>query len=429
MFNKLAKISEWGVRPDTLPHLAYHIRLTNVLLLLMLIGSILETLLCFATGAIEAGLLNSTAPMVFGAGLYLMKTGRTKFARMFVIIVASCAGYAFVTALGPHSYFQFIYFFVSAFSFAIFSIEEKGYLLFAAVVPMICFILLEITHYEPIFGITPIQFGPTQLILARTFSLCMIWAIMLTHFFYFFRYRRRSEEQLVSSAKMVALGRMAAGIAHEVNNPLQIIVSAAEKMRILARSSGLTMEQVNSIADQIQSVSMRIADINKGLLSLSRDATQDPFIPVPVQSLLKLSLDFSKAHLESHKIELRVREFPKELTVYGRETQLSEVILNLINNASYAVQDSKVKIIEIKVMHSMEWVRIEVSDSGPGISPKILHRIFDPFFTTKPVGKGTGLGLSISQSIMAAHGGKLYYEPKGLGARFVIQVPRGPDVI
>ncbi len=424
MWKQLVQVSEWGINSEATPYQAYHIRLTNILVLMMLIGSIFQTIVCFATGAVQAGLINSSAPVVFGFTLYLMKLGYTVFARMFFLTISSIAAYFFISSLGPDTYFQFIYLFGSAFSFAIFSIEEKKSLIFSALTPLFCFVMLEATHYQPLFGMERAKFSVDQLATFRVLFMLLIWSIMLAHFFYFFRDRRRSHEQLISSAKMVAMGRMAAGIAHEVNNPLQVIVSSAERVKLAARDTGEVKEQLNKLSDQILSVSKRIGDINKGLLTIARDATYDDYEPVCVQGLVKLCLDFCQAHLNSNQIELRLDEIPKGLKVIGRETQLSEVILNIINNSSYAVQDSKTKIIDIKVTPSKRWVDIEIADSGPGVNPKVLHRIFDPFFTTKPVGKGTGLGLSISDSIMRAHGGKIYYEAKSAGARFVIRIPR-----
>ena len=429
----IRRIAEWGIHPDTPLEQAHHFRLTNVLLLFMFFASFLQTALCFLTGAYDAGLLNSTAPVVFGSGLLLMKEGRTTIARVFVVIISYTAGYAVVASMGPESYFQFIFLFASAFSLAFFSVHERGLLAFGLITPIFYFALLEITHYEPVLGMSRAQPGPNQIIAMRIVSMVIIWSLMVFHFFYFIRDRRKAQEQLVSSAKMVSMGRMAAGIAHEVNNPLQLIVSHAERMKNMATkafapASDASPDRLIAVADQIQSVAMRIGSINKGLLAISRDAASDPMHEVSVRTVLNLSLDLCRAHLESNRVELRVSEFPQTWTVIGRETQLSEVILNLLNNAYDAVLEAAVRRIEIEVKAEREWIEIAISDSGPGVSPKVVHRIFDPFFTTKPLGKGTGLGLSISHGIMAAHGGHIAYDPRASGARFLIRIPRGVDL-
>ena len=428
MIKFVRRIAEWGIRPDTPIELAHHIRLTNVLLLFLFFGSIGETLVCFGTGAIDAAIFNCSAPIVFGGGLLLMRSGHINVARIFIVTVSYSAAYALVATLGQDSYFQFILLFASAFSLAFFSLDEKKLLIPAMVLPLIAFILLEVNGYQPVLGMSRAHLGKNQLIVMQIFSLALIWSLMVFHFFYFVRDRKRSQEQLVSSAKMVAMGRMAAGIAHEVNNPLQLIMSHAERLRNVAKTTGPAQDQLNQISDQIQSVALRIGSINKGLLALSRDATSDPLVEVPVYIIVDHSLAYCRAHLESHQIDLRISKIPKEWTVMGREAQLSEVILNILNNAYYAVADCQQKWIQIDTKAETNWIEISISDSGPGVSPKILHRIFDPFFTTKPVGKGTGLGLSVSQSLMAAHGGQLYYEPQTVGGKFVIRVPRAMDM-
>lgn len=394
----------------------------------MFFGSIAETIVCFATGATEAAVLNSSAPLVFASGLLLMRAGRTTLARILVVLISYFAAYAFVASLGPESYFQFILLFASAFSLAFFSLREKWMLLMAMILPLIAFILLEVTHYEPILGMTRAKLGEIQIIVMQIASLGLIWLLMIFHFFYFIRDRRRSQEQLISSAKMVAMGRMAAGIAHEVNNPLQLIVSHAARIRQVAKIAGPAQDSLNTISDQIQAVAMRIGSINKGLLALSRDAASDPLVEVCVESVVKLSLDYCRAHLESHQVNISIADIPKKWAVFGREAQLSEVILNILNNAYYAVLDCAEKWVRVETTADSKWIEIAISDSGPGVNPKLLHRIFDPFFTTKPVGKGTGLGLSVSQGIMAAHGGQIYYDQQPQGAKFVIRIPRAPDL-
>jgi signal transduction histidine kinase len=418
---------EWGVQPHSSTDQAQHFRLTNLLLIGLFFGSVIETVVCFASGAYEAALLNSTAPFVFAAGLALMKFGYTVTARVFVLLICNVAGYAFACSLGPESYFQFIFLFASAFSVVFFSVEETVPLLFALLAPLITFSTLEFNHFEPIFGMSRAPLNTTTLARMRVTSMAAIWLLMIFHFFYFMRDRRRSRVQLVSSAKMVATGRMAAGIAHEVNNPLQLIVSHAEKLKKIARSETLTQEQICNISDQIQSVAMRIASINKGLLSLARDASGDPLLKVPLHAIVKLSLDFSRARLESQNVEVSLSDIPLEWNVIGRETQLAEVILNVLNNAYDAVVDSQIKHVQIIASADKSWVELAISDSGSGVSEKLRQRIFDPFFTTKPIGKGTGLGLSISQAIMSVHGGKIYYAPVSTGGKFVIRIPRGPD--
>lgn len=427
MTQYIRRVAEWGIRPDTPVDIAHHYRLTNVLLLSMFVASFFMTPICFVIGASQAGQVNLAAPFVFGGGLLLMRLGRPNLARLFVLGAGFAATYAMVASLGPESYFQFVFLFASGFAFAFFSTEEKFLLAFGLLAPLGCFIALELTHYEPVFGMTRPEFNDSNTLVIRIASSAVTWFLMVFYFLYFNRDRRKAQERLVSSAKMAALGRMAAGIAHEINNPLQIIVAHADRMKRIMESGEGPSEKILDGLNQIQSVAMRIASINKGLLALSRNTASDPLVPVPVRSILKLALEFCQAHWESRQIELRLGVIPSGLTVVGRETQLTEVLLNILDNAYDAVSESRSKWIQIDIVTEREHVELIVTDSGSGVDPAILHRIFDPFFTTKPVGQGTGLGLSVSHAIMAAHGGQIFYDAKSGQSRFVIRAPRGPD--
>jgi signal transduction histidine kinase len=421
------RVTAWGIREDTPFEEATYLRLTNVLLLFMLIGSVFETAACFAAGAYQAGLLNSTAPFLFGGGLLLMRSGRTLVARLLVLTIAYLAGYALATILGPEAQIQLLLLFASAISFTFFSLEQWPYILYGLALPIVCFVLLELTRYEPVFGFTRTSLPASALLLIRVSLVMIIWLLVVAQVAYHIRARRRTQEQLVSSAKMVALGQMASGIAHEVNNPLFLIVAHAERLENIATSGTVPAQQALEIAGKIQDIAMRIGAIVHGLQTLSRDASGDPFVELPLHSLVSLTLDYCNARIRSQQVELRIRQIPEKWTVIGREAQLSEVILNVLDNALDAVVHLDTRWIEIEAGETKESVEIKITDSGSGIASELRKKIFDPFFTTKPVGKGTGLGLSVSRGIMAAHGGKIAYDENFPGTRFVIRVPRGRD--
>ncbi len=428
MKNFFRRITLWGLRANTSPEEANYLRLTNVLLLFLFFASIFETIACFAAGAIQAGLLNSTAPLVFGGGLLLMRTGRTLLARVLVLTVAYTAGHALATILGPDAQIQQIILFGSALSFTFFSLNRWKYILYGLTLPVVSYVLLEVTHYAPIWGFTRAPLSPPQLLLLRIVSVMIVWLLVIGQLAYHIRERRRSQERLVSSAKLAALGQMAAGIAHEINNPLMLILGQSNRLAAGAEDGPVPPQQALAISERIEAIVMRIGAIVRGLQTLSRDSSGDPFVEVPLLALLNLTLDYCRERIKVNGVELRVGAIPGAWTAVGRESQLSEVLLNVLNNALDATLLLEERWIDIAASESSEGLIIKVTDSGLGIEPAIRKKIFDPFFTTKPIGQGTGLGLSIARGIMGIHGGAVSYDEHSPRTRFVIQIPRGADL-
>ncbi len=161
----------------------------------------------------------------------------------------------------------------------------------------------------------------------------------------------------------------------------------------------------------------------RGLLALSRDASGDPFVEIPLDRVLNLTLDCCRVRVEAQGVSFRVDEIPKNCRVIGREAQISEVFLNLINNSLDAIKLLDDRWIEIKVNSTGAHAEVAITDSGNGIPLVVRRKMFDPFFTTKPAGKGTGLGLSVSRGIMTAHRGQISYDDKSPRTRFVIRLP------
>ncbi|MBC7713470.1 MAG: CHASE domain-containing protein [Rhizobacter sp.] len=242
-------------------------------------------------------------------------------------------------------------------------------------------------------------------------------------------------EKLVASAKMSSLGEMAGGIAHEINNPLTIIIGKTSllKRRLEfnhADSVSETEKLNHSISDEltnIQITAKRIGSIIRGLRSFSRNAENDLMEKVQVSTLVNETLEFSRERFKFHSIDLKLdMDADESLYVNGRAAQLLQVLVNLLNNAYDAVENLNVRWVELKVSHADQICRISVTDSGDGIDPEVLEKIMMPFFTTKEVGKGTGLGLSISKGIIEDHKGKLYYDTTCANTSFVIELPLLP---
>ncbi|MBX2994544.1 MAG: GHKL domain-containing protein [Bdellovibrionaceae bacterium] len=209
-------------------------------------------------------------------------------------------------------------------------------------------------------------------------------------------------QKLESSARWSALGEMAGSIAHEINNPLAIIMG---KSQLILRKE-ITDDVRNSLNGIIKTT-QRIADIIQSLRVLSRDASRDPFEFVPAAVILKDAMGLSSERLRKKEIEVSISENFDSYEISCRRVQIAQILVNLINNAVDALEGSEKRWIQINLAEKAGLLTLSIVDSGHGFSKDIQSKVMTPFFTTKEIGKGTGLGLSLSKAIMTAHGGQL----------------------
>lgn len=225
--------------------------------------------------------------------------------------------------------------------------------------------------------------------------------------------------KLTNSAKFSALGEMASGIAHEINNPLAIIVAKAETLQSKVASGNLTPEKITPELQKIVETGFRITKIVSSLRSLSRDGEAMPAAWFPLDNAIADGLDLFREKLTSLGIQLILNE-SKDLDVYFSRVQLGQVIVNLLSNSLDAIQESETPWIEITVVQNANVLELHFKDSGKGIPAHIRQKIMTPFFTTKELGKGTGLGLSISKGIIEKNGGTFSYDETCPNTKFII---------
>lgn len=230
------------------------------------------------------------------------------------------------------------------------------------------------------------------------------------------------QEMLAESSRLASLGQMAGGIAHEINNPLAIIqVKASQVRRMLENDKNNKLITIPYLKD-IEKTSQRISQIIGGLKTFARDGSQDPFVPWSVSQIISETVSLCAEKFKEKNVQLTISPL-NEIEINCLPVQLSQVLLNLLNNAFYAVQSLDEKWVRIDVTLENETLNISVTDSGSGIPHDIAEKLMNPFFTTKPVGQGTGLGLSISTGIIKNHNGVLKLDRHCKNTRFVIQLP------
>jgi two-component system NtrC family sensor kinase len=241
------------------------------------------------------------------------------------------------------------------------------------------------------------------------------------------RKKAASDELVMQSSKMAALGKMAAGIAHEINNPLAVISEKAGWMKdLLAMEDVAKSENLQELADAVNKIEyhvVRAKTVTHRLLGFAR--RMEPLTErVSINNVLDESIEFLKNEARYRNIEIQANYAPDLPLITTDQAQLQQVFLNMLNNAIDAIgKDGVIRINTRGVTRNNE-LSIEISDNGPGIAKEMLPKIFDPFFTTKEVGKGTGLGLSISYSIMEKLGGRIMVaSEEGKGTTFTMYLP------
>jgi PAS domain S-box-containing protein len=227
---------------------------------------------------------------------------------------------------------------------------------------------------------------------------------------------QKTQSQLVQSGKLASIGELAAGVAHELNQPLMVIRSTAQYIQLARKKNKFTMDEMDELIDTLEKNTSRMMKIINHLRMFSRQSEKE-FTQVNVNKVIEDAFLLLSEQLRLRNISVN-QELANHLPeIFGDPNQLEQVILNLLSNARDAIttkmescKKTYAGIITISTQYDRSdtgYITISVKDNGSGIDESIVEKIFDPFYTTKDVGKGTGLGLSISYGIIEAHKGKI----------------------
>ncbi|MBU4523816.1 MAG: cache domain-containing protein [Desulfomicrobium sp.] len=266
--------------------------------------------------------------------------------------------------------------------------------------------------------------------------------------------QKKIQEVMIQSEKMISVGGIAAGIAHEINNPLGIVLQASQNLVTrtrpdfpknleVARDIGLDLElldrymkerKLHVFIEDIREAGKRAAFIVRNMLDFSRRSESERRLcsmrDIAEKSLSLAGSDYDlKKNYDFKRIRVEILQEGDIPLVFCSETEIEQVFLNLFRNSAQAISDSAKPVqnprISVRISSAGDWVHIEIDDNGPGIPQEVQRRIFEPFFTTKKPGEGTGLGLSVSYFIITrGHGGRIYAATNEEGGtRFTIELP------
>jgi PAS domain S-box-containing protein len=243
--------------------------------------------------------------------------------------------------------------------------------------------------------------------------------------------RKQMQSRLLLADRLASVGTLAAGIAHEINNPLAFVLSnlgflEQECQRLMEQLPAEALREMQEVLSETYQGAERMRHIMRDLRTLSRDDGEQ-LCAVDVREVLESSLRLVRNELRG-RAQL-MKDFEPVPVVWASEIRLGQVFLNLLINAAQALPPDQPERNEVRVRVRAIGTRvvIEVADTGTGIAPEVRDRIFDPFFTTKPVGTGTGLGLSICHGIVSGLGGEITVESElGRGTTFRITLPAAP---
>lgn len=407
-----------GLSDATPERLARHIRVTNALALVGMVLSLASAPIDVISRVWAVVITDVLGGAMFAACPLLNARGRYLAARISFGLAANLVMLVGVLGAGAAPELRAVFFPLALLPFLIFSLRERGWLAVFVSLPVIGYFA---TSFAP-------QHAPeSALAVYLVYAPALSFALIIGGSLIFAYVERSANERLAQTqakaaqaTRLVALGEMASGIAHEIRNPLSAIQLAASHIVEQPNDPAL----VAQLGERIQRIVGRTDRIIDTLRSFSRDASGDPFADKPVERIVGEALELCGKRFADSGVALEVPAISPDLVIECRSVQLSQVLVNLLSNAYDAVAMMPSPWVKIDVATEDASITIAVTDSGAGIPTELRQRLFEPFFTTKGPDRGTGLGLSLSRSIVVAHHGMLELDDRAPNTRFVLRVPR-----
>jgi signal transduction histidine kinase len=421
-----------GTKPSDSAARARSIRMSNLIGLSVVLNTSLTVLIFLYLEDYQLVKAGSLINVLYLASCISTFVGYPTLGRTLLLLFGNLTIFYFSSIFRGSLNLQFLFFSLSVSPFMFFSWEERKFYGFG-LLSVFLFLLGE--YYDWSFFV-----AHPHLYSSKIFRLLFILASsyqVIGGFLYFLfqsvKFEAESIENLrklelvhiqqMQVQKMTSLGEMSGGVSHEINNPLMII---SGKVLHIKRelSKSLPLENASfAHLEIIERMVERISQIILALRTFSRNSVRDPSEIVLVKDIVNMTLDLCRERYTSSGIELEL-DFESGLKISCRPVEISQVLLNLLNNSYDAVKTASKPKIKIESRSTGDCVEILVQDNGVGVSSDVAIKMMDPFFTTKEIGKGTGLGLSISKGLIESHRGTLNYLSDEELTTFQIKLPQ-----
>jgi signal transduction histidine kinase len=386
------------------------------------------------------GIADALVTPLLALPLLLNRRGYKQSARLVLIVVTNLDVFIFCAMQGKSAGVYLYFFPMITLPWALFGRRLRPFKWPATLLPAALLAILELTGYRPLPFLP--RYPAPEVYFYGSAAAAFLFSYLSLH--YFGKSQRLHEEaltrlvgeleserrklllqqaQMVASAKMAALGEMAGGVAHEINNPLTAIKLLSGQLVVAAPSSS-----VAAMANKIKATVDRIARIIDALLRFSRESDSGPVEDTALNRIVDDTLDLCQARFKNRGVLLEVERAGEDVRARCNPVLVSQALLNLLNNAFDAVNGQVRPCVCVRVAHTDGCCQISVADNGPGVPETLRDRIFEPFFTTKPIGAGVGVGLSITKGIVEAQHGTLELTTGGQGACFSIRFPDAEPV-
>lgn len=360
--------------------------------------------------------------------LLFMRMGLSTLSKLTFITFSNLAVFLNARLATQESNIEFFLWVTISLPFFMFTTQENKKSIYFSVLFPILLVLILVLNPSPL--ILPLDIDHMILPWYSTLSILASMTMLAYTIYYFHSNVEKREAEIIvknelifQNEKMVSLGVLASGIAHEINNPLAVIKMGIDVLKKQNKAERLDQEHLGEKLQKIDLNVIRIGKIVSSLKTYSRNEDIDPLSEVDLNKVLDEAITLLTKEFSLAEIEIMLPE--NQYKVLAREGELIQIMVNLFLNAIDEIKkQSDKKWIKISALAKDDKVEISIQDSGAGIAKEIEQKIFQPFYTTKTIGEGTGLGLFISRNLIESMGGEISYELRDKHTTFVLLLKR-----